>query len=62
MSRRLPVKGGLVFRPDGTCYNTGTALTEAQTVLKLGALVSDCCDVQTVWTREFGDLPGFVMK
>lgn len=26
---------------------------------KLGALVSDCCDVKTLWTREFTDLPGF---
>lgn len=59
MSRRLPIVGALVFRPDGSCYNTGTAPTNAQKVLKLGALISDCCDVQAIWMLEFDDLPGF---
>ena len=57
--RPLPVVGALVFRPDGSHSNTGNTPTTAQAILKLGALVSDLCDVQHVWTREYTDLPGF---
>ena len=57
--RPLPVVGGLVFRPSGSHFYTGQSPTTAQAILKLGALVSDCCDVQHVWTREYTDLPGF---
>ena len=55
----LPVVGGLVFRSDGSQYNTGSAQVFAETILHLGASVSDCCDIQHVWTREYDDLPGF---
>ena len=48
-----------MFRPDGSQHHTGNAQVSAETILNLGALGSDCCDVQHVWTREYQDLPGF---
>lgn len=57
-SRPIPIVGGLVLQPNGRRSSTETPTT-AQQILKLGASVSDSCDVKTLWTREFTDLPGF---
>lgn len=48
-----------MLQPNGRRYGTGTTPTTAQTILKLGASFSDCCDVKTLWMREYEDLPGF---
>lgn len=48
-----------MLEPNGRRYSTGTTPTTAQKILQLGTSSRDLCDVRTLWTREFTDLPGF---